>query len=76
MASTIWIPHAGNRRGCGQTPCVETFRAPTLKTLHVDRLDPLCRHRDVPSFPVSSPAASSMARVSRSCSLLIHELSS
>ena len=48
------------------------LRVRLLKTLHVDRLDRLCRHRDIPSFPVASPAARSMALVSRSRSRTIH----
>ena len=35
-----------------------------FKVLHVDRLDQLCCHRDIPSFSVSSPAARPMASVS------------
>ena len=43
-----------------------------LEAPHVDRLNRLRRHREVPSSPVSSPAARSMALVSRSRSRLIH----
>src|SRR5258708_34724565 len=43
-----------------------------LKTVHADRLDVLCCHRDTLSFPPSSAAARSMALVSCSRSRLIH----
>src|ERR1017187_6252031 len=46
------------------------LRVRLLKTPHLDRLDRLCchrlcRHRDAPSLPVSSPPARSMALASR-----------
>ena len=43
-----------------------------LKSLHADGLGLLGRHRDVPSFPVASPAARFMALVSRVRSRMIH----